>query len=205
MTPASMYMNLVVGQDVGSAAQWVTIILFIEVARRSFTVLRRPEIYVLYYMAGASLVTGSGLLWNQFLVQSESFRQLGLADKIPAWVAPASADVLGRRTFFHSAWLARTGLVAVGRVPQRVDHFGLGYVLYRLTSDVEKLPFPMAPVGAQGITALADASSGRETWRWRVFSFGAMLGILFAAVYLALPAISSAFLPEPISIFPLPF
>ena len=45
MTPASMYMQLVVGGDIGPAAQWVTIILFIEVARRSFTVLRRPEIY----------------------------------------------------------------------------------------------------------------------------------------------------------------
>src|SRR3954463_9635253 len=58
MTPASMYMNLVVGADIGSAAQWVTIILFIEVARRAFTTLKRPEIYVLYYMAGASLVSG---------------------------------------------------------------------------------------------------------------------------------------------------
>ena len=77
--------------------------------------------------------------------------------------------------------------------------------MYRLTSDVEKLPFPMAPVGAQGITALADASGGKETWRWRVFSFGAMLGMVFAAIYLALPAVSGAFLSEPISIFPLPF
>src|SRR5438045_8447599 len=32
-----------------------------------------------------------------------------------------------------------------------------------------------------------------------------MLGMVFAAVYLALPAITGAFLPEPISIFPLPF
>jgi hypothetical protein len=89
---------------------------------------------------------------------------------------------------------------------QRIDHFGLGYVMYRLTSDVEKLPFPMAPVAAQGITALADASSGQEnSWRWRVFSFGAMLGILFGAIYLALPTITGALLPEPISIFPLPF
>src|SRR5205823_12287100 len=83
--------------------------------------------------------------------------------------------------------------------------FGLGYVMYRLTSDVEKLPFPMAPVAASGITALADASGGNETWRWRVFSFGAMLGMVFGAIYLALPAITGAFLPEPISIFPLPF
>lgn len=221
MTPASLYMGLVMGADVGPAAQWVTIILFIEVARRSFTTLSRPEIYVLYYMAGATLVggAGSGLLWNQFIVQSESFRQLGLADKIPSWVAPSSPDVLGQRTFFHAAWLAPIGLVALGMFLQRLDHFGLGYVMYRLTSDVEKLPFPMAPVAAEGVTALAEttgtsgadggadgAGAGAgETWRWRVFSFGAMLGILFGAVYIALPTISSAFLSEPISLFPLPF
>src|SRR5580700_6406749 len=92
MTPASMYMQLVVGSEIGVAAQWVTIILFLEVARRSFTVLTRPEIYVLYYMAGACLVNttsanggpGHGLLWNQFLVQSDSFRQFGLDNKIPS-------------------------------------------------------------------------------------------------------------------------
>lgn len=205
MTPASMYMNLVMGGGVGSAAQWVTIILFLEVARRSFTVLKRPEIYVLYYMAGASLVTFPPLLWNQFLPQSEMFRQFNLADKIPPWVTPSSPDILGLRTFFHPAWAVPIGLLGLGMFLGRLDSFTLGYILYRLTSDVEKLPFPMAPVGAQGITALADASGGKETWRWRVFSFGAMLGLTFGTLYLALPAISGAFLTEPISIFPLPF
>ena len=205
MTPASMYMQLVIGTDVGSAAQWVTIILFIEVARRAFTTLKRPEIYVLYYMAGATLVTGSGLLWNQYIVQSDAFRQFGLVERIPTWVAPTSPDVLGQRSFFHPAWYVPIGLAALGMFLQRVDHFGLGYVMYRITSDVEKLPFPLAPVQAQGVTALTDASEGQETWRWRVFSFGAMLGMGFAVVYLALPAISGAFLPEPLSIFPLPF
>ncbi|HSV14206.1 MAG TPA: hypothetical protein VLI90_08095, partial [Tepidisphaeraceae bacterium] len=208
MTPASMYMQLVVGSEIGTAAQWVTIILFMEVARRAFTVLTRPEIFVLYYMAGACLVNtgpGKGLLWQQFMVQSESFRQFGLADKIPAWIAPSSPDVLGLRSFFNPGWYAPIGLIILGHILARVDNFGLGYVLYRLTSDVEKLPYPMAPVGAQGVTALADASRGEETWRWRVFSFGAMLGIAFAAVYLALPSITGAFLPEPISMIAFPF
>ncbi len=205
MTPASMYMHLVVGQDIGSAAQWVTVILFIEVARRAFTQLARPEIYVLYYMAGAALVTNSGLLWNQFLVQSESLRQFGISDLIPSWVAPQSPDVLGQRSFLHSAWLAPVGLVILGQLLQRFDNFGLGYLMYRITSDVEKLPFPMAPVGAMGVTALADASGGKETWRWRVFSFGAMLGLAFGAVYAAMPSLSQAFLGETIAIFPIPF
>ncbi len=205
MTPASMYMQLVIGADVGSAAQWVTIILFIEVARRAFTTLSRPEVFVLYYMAGATLVSGSGLIWNQYIVQSDVFRQFGLVELIPSWVAPTSPDILGQRSFFHPAWYTPIGLMALAMFLQRVDHFGLGYVMYRITSDVEKLPFPLAPVQAQGVTALTDASQGQETWRWRVFSFGAMLGMGFAVVYLALPAITGAFLPEPISIFPLPF
>jgi hypothetical protein len=208
MTPASMYMQLVVGADIGPAAQWVTIILFIEVARRSFTILKRPEIFVLYYMAGACLVSTApekGLLWSQFLVQSDSMRQMGLADKLPSWLAPSSPGVLGLRSFLQPAWYVPIGLLALGQVLSRFEAFGLGYVLYRLTSDVEKLPFPMAPVGAQGVTALADASGGADTWRWRVFSFGAMLGMAFAAVYLALPAITGAFLPEPISFFAFPF
>src|SRR5438067_6736320 len=139
MRPASMYMGLVIGSEIGQAAQWVTIILFMEVARRAFTTLKRPEIYILYYMAGASLVTGSGLLWNQFIVQSESFRQLGLADKIPAWVAPASPDILGQRTFFDAAWLAPIWLGTLGPFPPRVHDFARGYVRYRLSSACTKL------------------------------------------------------------------
>lgn len=206
MTPASMYMGLVTGASVGSAAQWVTVILFLEVARRSFTVLGRAEIYILYYMAGAALVTGAGpLLWQQFLVQSESMRAFNVADRIPGWVAPQSPDVLGLRSFFHPAWYVPIGLMALGQLLQRVDQFGLGYVMYRIASDVEKLPFPMAPVGAQGVMALADASSGKETWRWRVFSFGGMLGIAFGAVYFGMPAVTGAMLGTPIQIFALPF
>ncbi|MBC7782482.1 MAG: peptide transporter [Burkholderiales bacterium] len=208
MTPASMYMQLVTGADIGPAAQWVTIILFMEVARRSFTQLSRPEIYLLYYMAGATLVhsgIGQGLIWQQFLVQSEEMRKFGIADKIPSWYAPQSVDVLGSRSFLHREWLAPIGLMALGMVLSRFDNFGLGYIMYRITSDVEKLPFPMAPVGAAGVTALADASGGQETWRWRVFSFGSVLGMAFATIYLALPAVSGAFLPEKIEIFPLPF
>ena len=208
MTPASMYMQLVTGSDIGPAAQWVTIILFLEVARRSFTQLSRPEIYILYYMAGATLVhsgPGQGLLWQQFLVQSDQMRAFGIADKIPTWYAPHSPDVLGSRSFFNPAWYVPILLVGLSMLLARLDNFGLGYILYRITSDVEKLPFPMAPVGAAGVTALADASNGQETWRWRVFSFGAVLGMAFAVVYLALPAVTGAFLPEQISIFAVPF
>ena len=208
MTPASMYMQLVTGQDVGGAAQWVTVILFIEVARRSFTTLRRPEIFILYSMAGSALAgagPGQGLLWQQYLVQSDALRAFGVAENVPWWVAPSDPETLGTRSFFDPAWAVPIGLFALATILQRFDNFGLAYIMFRLTSDVEKLPFPLAPVNAQGIVALADASDGRETWRWRVFSFGAMLGLGFGAVYIALPTITGALLPQPIQIFPIPF
>jgi hypothetical protein len=208
MTPASMYMSLVQGADIGPAAQWVTILLFIEVARRAFTTLKRPEIFVLFYMAGVSLISTSplhGPLWNQFMVQSQAFKATGISSAIPSWVAPSSPDVLGSRSFFRVEWVAPLGLIALGLFVQRLDHFGLGYAMYRLTSDVEKLPYPMAAVGAQGVNALADASGGEDSWRWRVFSFGAMLGLAFGAVYVALPAVTGTFLSEPLSILPFPF
>ena len=37
MLPGSIYLSLVMGAAPGGAAQWVTVILFLEVAKRSFT------------------------------------------------------------------------------------------------------------------------------------------------------------------------
>ena len=48
MTPAQMYMHLVAGIEMGPAAQWVTVILYVEVARRALTHMKRPEIFVLF-------------------------------------------------------------------------------------------------------------------------------------------------------------
>ena len=78
MVPGAMYMQLLAGQGIGPAAQWVTVILFLEVARRAHKRLRRPELFVLFYMAGAAMGQPfQGLLWNQFFVQSQSATGIG--------------------------------------------------------------------------------------------------------------------------------
>ena len=53
MMPGAIYLGLLVGQNLGPAGQWTPIILFTEVCRRSFTVLTRQELYMIYYMAGS--------------------------------------------------------------------------------------------------------------------------------------------------------
>ncbi len=210
MMPGSMYMQLVMGQGIGPAARWVTIILFAEIAKRSYTELRRQETFLLYYMAGAAMASPfQGLLWNQYLVQSDAARMLGLTELIPTWVAPgADSSSLAERTFWHRDWLVPILLILGAQVIHRLDRFGLGYALFRLTSDVEKLPFPMAPVGALGTTALAESTEegeGREGWKWRVFSVGGMIGLAFGGVYVLLPVLSGLLLLEPIRLIPVPW
>ncbi len=208
MMPGSMYLQLVIGTGIGPAARWVTIILFAELAKRSYSELKQQEIFLLYYMAGAALSTPfQGLLWNQYLVQSDAARMLGVTEFIPAWVAPApESDSLVERTFFHRDWLIPILLLVGTQIIQRIDQFGLGYALFRITSDVEKLPFPMAPVAALGTMALAESTEEKQkSWKWRVFSIGGVIGLLFGGIYVLLPTVSGLILMEPIRLIPIPW
>ena len=214
MVPGAEYMALLAGTGVGDAAQWVTVILFIEVARRSHKTLAKPELFVLYYMAAAIMASPfRGLLYNQFYVHSQAAIGIGIADKIPNWYAPHDPAILDQRTFFTPAWYPAIGLMLFSTIMGRLNGTILSYGLFRLASDVEKLPFPMAPIGAQGITALAEQQSeeGRgakitaTNWRWRVFSVGGAIGLIFGSVYTALPTVSTAIYDSPIQILPIPW
>ncbi len=208
MMPGSMYLQLVIGTGIGPAARWVTIILFAEIAKRAYSDLKQQEIFLLYYMAGAAMASPfQGLLWNQYLVQSDAAKMLGLTEFIPSWIAPQPESIaILERTFFHQDWLIPILLLVGSQIIQRVDQFGLGYALFRITSDVEKLPFPMAPVGALGTIALAESKEERQkSWKWRVFSIGGVIGLAFGAVYILIPAVSGLIFTEPIRLIPIPW
>jgi len=216
MMPGAIYLGLLVGQNLGPAGQWTTIILFTEVCRRSFTVLTRQELYMIYYMAGSinsmmgGLMLAGGafawLIWAQYVVNSPAATSFGIANDIPTWYAPAlGSEVYVKRTFVHKDWLVPILLTLTTTVLGRMQWVGLGYFLFRTTSDVERLPFPMAPIAAQGATALAEASEESESWRWAVFSVGTMIGLVYGFFYVAIPVITSGFLADPLSLIPIPF
>jgi len=211
MVPGSMYMTLLAGRGIGGAANWVTVILFIEVAKRANKVLKKPELFILFYLASGVMATPfSGLLWRQFFVQSDAAAAYGLTETIPIWYAPRDPAVLGRRSFFMAAWLPAIGLIIFQNIVNRVNNAVVGYGWFRLTSDIEKLPFPMAPVGASGMMALAEDAAesdkrGEETWRWRCFCIGGALGLAFGAIRLGWPALTGAIFGQAIMVFPIPF
>lgn len=231
MVPGAIYMTLLAGTGIGPAAQWVTLILMIEVARRANQNLKKSQIFTLFYLAGAIMSApaaiqggfegGLGLLWRQFYAQSNAAHASGIAEHLPQWFSPTDQEVLDRRSFFQWEWLPAIALVIFTTILGRLDNVVLGYGLFRMTSDIERLPFPMAPLGAQGILALSEeleeekdrgaavpigGSDPHSTrWRWRVFSIGGMIGLVFGTVYLGLPTISGALLDRPIVILPIPF
>ena len=219
MTPGQMYLSLVTGLGIGDAAQWVTVILFLEIAKRSFTTLRRQEIYLLTYVAVALISraeTGTflSLIQRQYFVGSQEMQEFGLTQKLVnlkfmgySWFSPSpDSPAIVDRTFFHEDWALPIILMVLGIIIGRVTWFTSGYVLFRLVSDREHLPFPTAPMSALSSMALAEESGAeKQSWKWSCFAIGGTIGLIFGFIYVGIPAFTEVFAGKKVTIIPIPF
>ncbi|MEI8315329.1 MAG: peptide transporter [Verrucomicrobiota bacterium] len=206
MMPGAIYLGLMTGG--GIAAAWVTLIIFSEVSRRAMRTLSQQELVILLTVAGSMAVGGpfAQLVWRQYFIQSDAVRDIGLLGKFPSWFAPQpTSDAIMQRNLFHPAWFVPILLILFMTIIGRLKSYTLGYFFFRVTSDIERLPFPFAAIGAQGAMALAESGERKATWKWRVFSLGAMLGIAFGIVQIGIPLITGSLLTKPIQVIPLPW
>ena len=94
----------------------------------------------------------------------------------------------------------------LGIIVSKITWFTSGYVLFRLVSDREQLPFPTAPQAALGAMALAEESGSEEqSWKWPCFTIGGAIGLVFGLIYVAVPALTEAFAGTKVVILPNPF
>ena len=147
MTPGEMYLGLVTGGGLGQAAQWVTVILFLEVAKRSFTSLKRQEIYLLVYVAGALVAREEGafldLLWRQYFVRSPEAEQFGVAEILPFWWGAGSGFGSPCPAHLHASRLGLADRPAHPRHHRRAHllvHVGLCPVSPDIRSRTAALP-----------------------------------------------------------------
>jgi hypothetical protein len=209
MVPGAIYLQLMIGQSMGPAATWVTVILFMEVGRRALKKFDQAQVVVLLMVAG-TMVGGVGyfgeLIWRSYLTTSQAAQDAGLAGRFPTWwIPPPDSPALTQRTFWHSDWLIPVGIMILLTVLGAVNAYCMGYLFFRLTSDVERLPYPMAPVDAAGTLALVEGESGESTTRWTVFSTGAMIGIGFGVINVLVPTVTGAIFDKPLTLLPLPW
>lgn len=222
MMPGGIYLGLMTGAGIGSAASWVTVILFMEIARRALKPLSRQNLVILLHaatvmMTGNLLFPGGPfgqLVYRAYLVGSQAVRDSGMWGAFPSWFAPApdSPAVVGRE-LLHVDWAVPIGIVTFMAVIALLQRYTLGYFFFRLTSDVERLPFPLAPVSALGATALSELEDERAsanagaaaTERRRVFSLGAVIGLAYGALLVGVPALSGLFFDKPLYLIPQPF
>lgn len=228
MMPGGIYLGLMTGANIGSAASWVTVILFMEIARRAMKPLPKQNLIVLLHAANV-MVTGNllfpggpfgQLVFRAYLVTSEAVRDSGMLGVFPYWFAPApDSPAITQRDLLHPDWLVPILVLAFVSIVFVVQRYTLGYFFFRLTSDVEKLPFPLAPVSALGATALAEAEETasenqhleqsvgpkKKNERWRIYSLGAVLGLIWGGLMIGVPAVTGLFLTEPFYLIPQPF
>jgi hypothetical protein len=217
MLPGLIFMGLMIGQDLGTAVEWVTIIIFVEIARRSFMTLRKQELYILKYTASqlthvaGGLSLGGGmfawLIWNRYLRNSEAFHAFGIAHEVPEWVAPAGEAAW--QGFTSSVWWPAITVTVLSMLLSKFTQLSLGYLAFKITADAEKLPFPLAPIHAEGAIALAESSQAKagqpRSYRQYCFAIGAVLGAAFGAIYVAVPTLTAALLGRPLTLLPIPF
>ncbi len=220
MIPGSIYMALMTGGDLGTAASWVTVILFMEIARRSIKPLNKQQLVVLLHAANVMMIGSvifpggpvANLVYRAYLVTGDAVRDAGMTGIFPSWFAPApDSPAITERNLFHPDWLIPIAILVFVVAINFVQKYSLGYFFFRLTSDVERLPFPRAPIQAQGAMALAEADESKEdeekpkSMRWRIFTLGAYIGIAFGFIIIGVPSLTSVFLAQPVFIIPQPF
>ncbi|GAF95511.1 unnamed protein product, partial [marine sediment metagenome] len=59
MIPGSIYLGLLTGGGLGAAAVWVTVILLVEIAKRSFIELTKQEVYITHILAAKLVAAGT--------------------------------------------------------------------------------------------------------------------------------------------------
>ena len=227
MTPGAIYLGLMTGGNIASAATWVTVILFSEITRRALKTMTKGNLIVLLYAAGiimgyAAMGPAGSLVNRAYLVTSDAARDMGMRDYFPTWWCPKpDSPAITERNLFHHDWLIPALIIAFSYVTSVINRYTIGYFFFRLCSDVERLPFPMAPISAQGSLALAESTMKPEDLekqeaeldeeghkplpKWRIFSLGALIGIAFGFVQVGVPAITGLFLDQPIFLIPQPY
>lgn len=190
LMPANMYLLLVAGQSLVGPISFIALILWVEAARLSRRPLTTAEAFIVY---SVSAVAASQLIFYHYAIHPAYFRvsevanselfqftdpatgqRVSFAEAAPDWWAPP-AEVVQKRTFFHTAWLLPIGVGMASWFFHMLADLSMGILGYYLFVKVEKLHFPFAHPPAEACKALTKGSPEAK----KVFTITGLIGTVW--------------------------
>jgi len=200
--PINLYLNLVTGGSIATAALYVIAILFSELTRISGFPLTKQEVFIIYASMGAviaSLPPFYWLVYRSFYVNSPvtyAFRIHGtpLPYLVPEWLSPPPGHpVHSLRTLLHPAWLTPIAVATAFFTFTLLADISLGILFSYLFVEVERLPFPFAQIDYSLIETITE----RRSEDVRMFLAGFYPGLIYGFLLYAGQALRIQIIPLP--------
>ena len=207
MTPVIIFMSLSTGlvDPYRFIPVFVTLLLFTEIGRHVGKWITSQEAYVIYYMSeivAYEAIYYQGLLRNLYFREAPYTRLFGIAEKIPTWAAPplgSWATVV--RTLIAPEWALPLLVMLAGTAASILIDLGLSIIFSQLFIEVEKLPFPLAPIDSEAILTLTE----RRPEKIVIFSLAAIVSFFYEFMIYGLPSITEALIGTRIQFIPYPW
>ncbi|MCS7105332.1 MAG: OPT/YSL family transporter [Thermofilaceae archaeon] len=200
--PINLYLNLVTGGTISSAALYVIVLLFSLFAEVAGSFLTQNEIFVMYASIAATVSIVPPYYWlvyRTFFVNSPStyayvLNGIPLPHLVPSWLAPPPGDPAHYlRTLIQPAWAEAIVVSTFFFITSLAADVGLGILLSYLFVELERLPFPLAQVDYSLIQTISE----RKGPLLRVFLAGFYAGLIYGAVAYSGQAIGVQLIPLP--------
>jgi len=209
--PVSIYLSLVSGGGLASAAIYITAILLSEFAILAGSPLTRQEMFIIYSMVGIAATASpfTTLVFRSYFVRSpitwsfkDPFTGKPIPELIPTWWAPRyDSPVHELRTFIHPEWAIPIAIMVASYFMYVAYDISLTYLFSYLYIEVEKLPFPFAEVQAEMSITLAERSPDKM----KVFTISALIGMIYAALLYGVPTLSYGITGQQVQLIPIPW
>jgi len=182
------------GYLIGMPALYIVLILFSELCRYYRKAATKQELFILYYIFPIAMTETYfiDLIYQGYLRTSPVARKYfidPLTGKpiplaLPSWYAPPLGSLAYEtRSFLHPDWLLPITTTFLALAFFMMTEIGLGLLAAHLFVDIEKLPFPTAPMDAEGIVTIAE----REPTRVSVFSVSTLISLVWSAITFGVP------------------
>ena len=210
--PVSLYLNLIAGTTLASAAVYLNVILFAELARYIGSPLSKQEIFIIYSACGlaAGAIPFIEMVYRVYYVNSpitwsfiDPFTNKPLPELIPPWYIPPPEISKDLRTLFHPSFgfpILISSLIPGGTL-WIVSEIALALICAQAFIEVEPLPFPFASISAQ----LVETLSQREEKRMQTFVLFTFIGIIYSIFLYGIPTLFLGLYNIPFQIIPYPW